>query len=332
MFRHNLKNLLDGRRESNLRKAIIQKDVEAVKLLLPQQFDSISELKYSLSLIKLALAQSHDANRTEILKLLMQASDFLPSDKMKYLLAPQLKPEILEMYDEKNEKFNRVDELTIKEQLASSQKDVVVHFFAEYDHQLESKNFGAIKLFYLDTPDTRNFYSSLKDFTIFRVTINDTQQMEPILIKINSFLPPTLKIQHLMIHAHANNEFMQLGENLENKYAFLYSDDVNKNNSAMKKTLAQMGVHGTVAFYGCTTALGAENITKKLSKDDVAQGRLIFGTSSLPAWVNFITIMHKGKKIPFLFFNGEEHERNVRIYKNAENIADCQWRQFTSRL
>ncbi len=318
-------NTKDMFRNIPLHYASLDGNKDLVQLLLDYKARVNAKDTNGKTAIELVLQNTFTENRIEILKCLLRAGAYPPSSAphLRFLLVDQPNAGVIECYDEKLDQFVPVD-ANIHEQLKATKKDAVVLFFAEYDKEPDSEYFSGVRKFYEHNSSTRNFYGALKDFIVFRVIINNTQQMEPILVKINTFLPSSQEIQHVMIHGHSNNHVMQLGADNKVPFSCLYSSDAGKNNSAIKKSLAQLGKHATFAVFGCSTAHGTENMTKAFSKEDIAQGRLVFGTPNLCAWIYYITITHKGKKIPFVFFTDGTQNQEVEVYKNGENIAACQ--------
>ncbi len=327
----------DQSKDSLLHWAARTGNLKAVELLLEYKANvnvKNKDNKTPLDLVFDITLKAYQANKkyTEIIDkyrniayLLFQHHDEPPPNQhLMLLFIKQPDINLIELYDDVRKEFKKYTPSDYQ-LVQDSKKDVVILFFGKYDcTPADSSSFGAIRKYY-DTyyePANEAYEFLSKDFKVFRVLVDNVQQIPECTLVIRESLSPQQKIIHLLLSGHANNKLMKLGDDGTTASHMSGEDWINR--FAMKKTFSLLGKEATIGLSGCETALGIDNMTKKIS--EIAEGRVVFGATYDLSNEKYICFPHKKKSVPLMFFS---HKRKnfVMAYKEGEVIANCTWRR-----
>lgn len=310
--------------------------VDLVELLIDSGADINAKNKSEKTPIQLIISKPDDDCYKEITENLASHGALLPEEffSKRYYCSKLPKIGVIEYYDEKESSFIS-DEKKIKHQIKQMNKDAVVLFFAKYESPLKSPFYGAVKQYYLPYHFAvlQQYKDISQDFNLFRIRIDNVRQIAfNLKIIKQEYLSVEQEIQHLTIHAHANNYKMRLG--YTGNYQMLTANDEHDNDSAMKKSCEYLGKNATIALFGCSTAaVESVSLTKDLSVAEVTQGRVVFGVPEEVEHIFFKKSFFENRSTLIPFFSNESTKRHLVAYKNGEQIAKCEWdNSLRSRL
>lgn len=310
--------------------AVDLESLTLVKLLIEKGVDIDALDALGKSAIQLALERysrtTYDSDRNknieEIIKYLLHANPkYLPNNRnLHYLMVEVPAPGTIE-YFHRND-FIKEDAFVKQCKPLDPSLEIAIIFIAGFDARLDDPNYGAI-IRYFTVYALDMYWTISKNFHLFRIVLENIDNIENYILSVKKHLRPHQQIKHLMLQAHGTDQEMLLslsGHNLtEEKCSGKYS--------IMARALSHLAKDATITLGGCKVAQGAQNLARKLSAPDVAQGRIVIGAPIAFNFMGIKTLYSGNKPNIFPFFRDFSPDLTaIKAYKNGKVIASGKWK------
>lgn len=302
-------NATDDKGRTPLFYSLENGNLESCKLLLDRNADPNHRDKNGKSLLSIAI----DQRRLEICQTLLNNGGKLSEQELENLkkIIPRFSADVLSL----NQKVNKIEYFDGKEfkylnknSESIEKKPITVICIAKFDHILGNSGFGAISRYYFPQYSTDFYRKIAENHTIIRVTVNDKNDLVPLLQKINSIF--NQKPLHWMLHGHGDAHEIALGEN-----------SIYKTNAELMMEISdELDEDATISLCGCKNGFNENNMAQSFSR--YSRGRIVIASQREVSWTH-PTFFSNGRPILYPRFE-VDGGLNSKAYKDGELLVDEQ--------